>query len=68
MIPGGQSTCGTEVVYSQTDIQQGFQNSDLHIFVSYVNQPSSQFLAYASPCSLNNNYRPNTGKVVFNSA
>jgi proprotein convertase subtilisin/kexin type 5 len=66
-LSGGQTTCGSEVVFTSSDINNGFQNSDLHIFVTYVNNPSSTFLAYASPCTLNNNYRPNTGKVVFNS-
>jgi leishmanolysin len=68
MIPSGQSTCGTEITFSSSDKTNGFANSDLHLYVTFVNNPSSSYLAYASPCSLNNNYRPNTGKVVFNSA
>jgi hypothetical protein len=67
-IPSGQTTCGSGITFSASDISVGFANSDLHIFVTYVTDSTSQYLALASACSLNVNLRPNTGMITFNAA
>jgi proprotein convertase subtilisin/kexin type 5 len=65
-LPSGSVSCAPEINYTASDISYGFPNSDLHLFVTYTNDSTSNLLAYASACTLNALYRPNTGKVVFN--
>ncbi|EAR86012.1 leishmanolysin family protein (macronuclear) [Tetrahymena thermophila SB210] len=42
----------------------GIDNSDIHIFVTYANQPNTTYLANAIWCQLDPN--PNVGRVKFN--
>ncbi|KAL4438374.1 hypothetical protein ABPG74_009413 [Tetrahymena malaccensis] len=42
----------------------GIDNSDLHIYVTYANQPNTTYLANAIWCQLDPN--PNVGRVKFN--
>jgi proprotein convertase subtilisin/kexin type 5 len=65
-LPPDNFNCGSEIAYSGDDILYGFADSDLHLFISTINDPNSNLLAYASACTLNSLYRPNTGKVIFN--
>lgn len=62
------STCGSFTVPS-ADKTTGIANSDLHIYITITNEPSSNYLAYASACRLSSTLnRPVFGYVNFNVA
>lgn len=43
----------------------GIVNSDMHLYVTYTNEPDSSNLAWAGPCQRRND-RPIVGRVNFN--
>ena len=49
------------------DKLKGVQNSDLHLYVIYINEPNNGMLANAGFCALHETLnRPNFGRVNFN--
>jgi hypothetical protein len=65
-ITGGGTGCGSEVVYPPHDLLYGIPESDLHIYVALIDDPTQNYTIYGTSCTLNTYYRPNIGKIVFN--
>lgn len=62
------TTCGEETIAPEFKTL-GVNNSDLHIFVRFVDDPTSNFLAYAGGCLLGGSAvqgRVIAGRVVYN--
>lgn len=62
------ATCG-DVSVPQSDITDGQNNSDLHIYVNFDYNTNSSYLAFASACIyMSPLYRPTFGYITYNFA
>jgi len=66
---GDLATCLSDVNVPINDRTTGIPNSDLHLYIIYVNDPNSSYLANAGWCSFYETeslLRPNFGRIKFN--
>ncbi|EGR27277.1 leishmanolysin family protein, putative [Ichthyophthirius multifiliis] len=65
--PSGWSTTCINVAVPSADQTIGIPNSDLHLYITYQNNPTSTVLASASFCAIDSIFqRPNFGRIQFN--